>query len=716
MGMNRYLEILCVGLLSVGVLDAGEPVDGNPRTVYFTVGDNQDLITMPPLDSAASVEAAFVAIREQFHADRVWWRGGQDEIWGEEFVIRPENRIFARIWDWWRDQQYRKVKTNRLAVAAAKKQGMEIWLTYGLFDNGSQADAGYSDFPYAIEDRLRIDHPEWAPVNRWGTWRQGGPIEFAYPEARKRMADYLTKYVVEGGYNGIAFLTYAENFSQHYEDEFGYNEPIVEEFRKKYGKDIRREEFDRDAWRRMRGQHVEEFLKLLKKQLAEHDKKVAICVHGTEPNRPVLWNIDGGVRTAGNIVWSVEDWLDGSVVDEICLFTPPTAELMHSLSAKIKEKKSPVVLSAFRTRGDMPKGLPRVMFLGREIESGYDSEAWIDWPDEKPTAEPIASLASDDVFARRRVLTLALKGKLQLTQEQLSTAVGDPDLYVRRTALRTIAEYKVDKAHDAVVTALQDSENSVRCLAAVAIGEISAPNKLETLLDAAFSPESTFQFHFRTIPDVLKKMVEAGQLGLPEKQQLVKRLADKNSHSRELVLYYFMMIGAPADEEVLKHLKQIVLHDENPFSRELAIVNLRSSFGPTADVKETLRIVMDKDPDHAVQIRAAVAYTKMHARLPAEDPARADALNEAMTFFQKYGDDCSRTDGEWGWRILGNAILEFGPAGEQALEATMAKVDDRRLSERAWRIMYLKQGDQFFRMTAEEDAAAHQKHPWLKQP
>jgi hypothetical protein len=31
----------------------------------------------------------------------------------------------------------------------------EIWLTYGLFDNGSQADAGCVGFPYAVEDKLR---------------------------------------------------------------------------------------------------------------------------------------------------------------------------------------------------------------------------------------------------------------------------------------------------------------------------------------------------------------------------------------------------------------------------------------------------------------------------------------------------------------------------------------------------------------------------------
>ncbi|MFN7770130.1 MAG: hypothetical protein ACK5UC_23260, partial [Planctomycetaceae bacterium] len=240
------------------------PPDGNPRTAYFTVGDAQDLLEFPPLDSQVSIAAAFDSLQEQYAVDRIWWRGGQDEIWGEEFLIRPENRGFARIWEWWRDLQYRRVKTNRLAVSEAHRRRQTIWLTYGLFDHGSQAAAGYSGFPYAVEDQLRVQHPEWAPVNRWGTWHQGGPLEFAYPEAREALATTLARYVKAGGYDGIAFLTYAENFSQRYEDEFGYSPPIVEEFQRQQGVDIRREEFDRDAWRRLRGSHVTAFLKLLK--------------------------------------------------------------------------------------------------------------------------------------------------------------------------------------------------------------------------------------------------------------------------------------------------------------------------------------------------------------------------------------------------------------------------------------------------------------------
>ena len=153
---------------------------------------------------------------------------------------------------------------------------------------------------------------------------------------------------------------------------------------------------------------------------------------------------------------------------------------------------------------------------------------------------------------------------------------------------------------------------------------------------------------------------------------------------------------------------------DGEYARELALVNLSSSFGAIPEVAQTLRTVMQQDPSHAVQVRAASLFASMHARLPAKDNRRVQALAQAVEFFRQYGDGCERTDRAWGWRLLGNSLLQFGPDGEAALKALMAEANNRELSDRAWRILYLKQGDQFFPVTEAEDAAAHKLHPWLK--
>jgi hypothetical protein len=687
------------------------PVDGNPRTVYLSTGDNQDVLEFAPLDSVATVEAAFDAL-VQYRVNRIWWRGGQDEIWGKQFLIRKDNRMFWHIWEWWKDNQYRKAKLNRVAVEAAHKRGMEIWLTYGLFDNGSQADAGYAGFPYAAEDRLRIEHPEWAPVNRWGTWRQGGPVEFAYPEARRAMADYLTKFVIEGGYDGLSFLTYAENFSQRYEDEFGYSEPIVKEFQQRYGVNILREKFDKEKWSRLRGEYVEKFLRELRSRLKKHGKRLAIVVDGRDPNRPTKWNIDGGVRTAGSLQWAAEEWLKKETVDEMCLFFKAEESEIQRWENARQKQKSKMTVSAFRTRGKLPPGMPRIMWLGRDIETGFDWESWVDWPDEKLTVEPAASLIGESVFARRRVLTCALKGKTKLSLKAVADASRDPDVFVRRMAMRALAERKDAAAIPAAAAALKDPENSVRVRAVLALGELKDPEIVPRILAAISQENSTFQFHFRAVPEVLKKRAADGRLTPAEKELMVARLADPQARVRELVLYYFTLVGAPATPDVRSQLLKVIREDSSPYARELAMINLRSSFGAVPLVTGALKEVMAGDKDHAVQARAAVALAIAHARNE-PSPARKQALADVVNFFRQYGDGCKRTDREWGWRAVGNSLLLFKKEGEAELKKLMGEPDNRALSDRAWRILHLRQGDGFFPITEEQDAAAHRLHPWL---
>jgi len=644
--------------------------------------------------------------------DRIWWRGGQDEVWGKQFVIREQNRMFWRIWEWWRDNQYRTAMLNRVAVKAAHERGMEIWLTYGLFDNGSQADAGYAGFPYAAEDRLRVEHPEWAPVNRWGTWRQGGPLEFAYPEARRAMSEYLTRYVVDGGYDGLSLLTYAENFSQRYEDEFGYSEPIVKEFQKRYGVNILQGKFDRQKWRRLRGEYVEQFLRELRTKLAEHGRRLAIVVDGRDPARPVKWNIDGGVRTAGSLQWSPRHWLTTATVDEMCLFSRAEEKDIRHWEDMRKTQNSHMRISAFRTRGQLPPGMPRVMWLGRDVETGFDWEAWVDWPDEKLTVEPAASLTSSNVFARRRLLTCALRKKTELPLKDVVSAVSDPDLFVRRMALRVLASRGDSAGIPSVAHALLDPENSVRVQAILALGELNDPGIVPRILKAISRDNSTFQFHFRAVPEVLKKRAAAGHLSPADKTLLVTRLTDAQAHIRELVLYYFTLVGAPATSDVQLRLLKIVRDDTSSYARELAIINLRSSFGAVPQVTGALRERMTRDPDHAVQARAAVALATLYARAePGRE--RKQALTDVVLFFRQYGDGCQRADREWGWRIVGNALLLFGHNGNAELNKIMVKADNRMLSEHAWRILHLRQGDGFFPMTEEQDIAAHKLHPWL---
>ena len=683
----------------------------NPRTVYFTVGDCQDLL-YTPLDSPASIDAAFEVLHKDYLVDRVWWRGGQDEIWGNQFVIRDQSRRYVRLWDWWMDLQYRVVGTNKLAVKAAHDRGMKIWLTYGLFDNGSPADVGFGGFPYAAEDKIRIEHPEWAPVNKYGTWRQGGPIELAYPEARKAMVDYLAKYTLEGNYDGMAFLTYAENYSLRYEDEFGYSQPIVDEFKKRHGVDICTQEFDREAWAKLRGEYLTQFMRELHAALKADGKKIAVSVDGKNPNLPCLWNLEGGVRTAGKLWMDIETWVKEGVVDEINLFYP----LSEDAIARVSElcKANDATLSVFgRVRGELPKGADRIMTVNYEMESGFKWENYIDFNDEDIPPQPIESLKSDDVFARRRVLTAISKGKQQASASDVAPLTQDKDVYVRRSALRALGAIGDPSALPAIETALQDPENSVRWQAAVVLGQFAPENTMQLLLDAVARDSSTFQFNFVAFPTVVRGLKDRGKLRDEDAQLLIAATSNANDKVRETVWTTIKAIAlsneAGLEAAALRSLKE----DTNPYVHELTLFAMRN-IPPTPQLIAATTEAMHKDRDEVVQVRAAMTLASLIRSAGATGQLRERAIADLITQFRIYGAECSRHDKDWGWREVGNALVLIGDDGRKALEEIMAQRSDSQLADLAWRVLYLKQEDHFTFITEQQDAEAHAKHPFLK--
>lgn len=134
-----------------------------PRRVYayVTCGDNQWNLDSLPVDSPATVEAIFEFLSNTFRVKRVYWRGEQDRMWQQYVHFRPENPLYYDHFVNWLGYLHNEVKINDIAVAAAHRRGMEIYVFDGLFDLGAPADtSGSGLYPNVREDRLRIEHPE----------------------------------------------------------------------------------------------------------------------------------------------------------------------------------------------------------------------------------------------------------------------------------------------------------------------------------------------------------------------------------------------------------------------------------------------------------------------------------------------------------------------------------------------------------------------------
>ena len=675
------------------------------------------------MDSEATIEAALEALAANFNVDRVFWRGGQDEIWGETFEFRRQARRSWAAWDWG-NHLLSDVGTNDIAVRSARKLGLGIWVTEALFDHGGQPEVSN---PMVYEDRLRIDHPEWAPVNRYGTRRHNGIVALWYPEARAALVERYSRFMVDKGYDGIHFYTYTENWGLRYDDEFGYDPPIVEEFKRRYGVDILNEEFDAEAWGRLLGEHVTQFLKELKEALRPHNKKIAVFIDLGDSHLTQQWG--DSRRTSGRIYMDWETWARDGIVDELVLnprYESEEVGLREAGAVIDFVSKTECRVSYGSGRADpyapMPSGV-RTRVLSplvtgssyaeqpdsATLESAFGYDHRVGSSEEATTPQPSDALKGDDRNAKRRLLYRVYRGQQTVPLEEVITATRDEDVFVRRMSVRALAASGDTGAVPAIEAALLDVENSVRCQAVVALGQLNGPESLDRLFEAVARDVRNPQFlHVVAVP-VIRKVCAQNVAAL------FARLESRQAPVRWAALLVLREIGGRDFPEGRAQLIRVATTDVNAYARELALAAL-ARYGASADVITAMTAAL-QDREQTVQAHAAEALGEVVAGTDSPVGPGLSALEALTTLFREYGEGCLRSDVEWGWRSVGNAMLAFGAEGRKALEGLIEQKHDRRLAELAWRVVYIRHGRrERFGITPEEDREAHSHHPFLDLP
>ena len=61
-------------------------------------------------------------------------------------------------------------------------------------------------------------------------------------------------------------------------DQFGFGKPIVEEYKRRYGVDILRQQFDLEKWRRLCGEYLTQFIRELGKMVAARKKEFLVGI------------------------------------------------------------------------------------------------------------------------------------------------------------------------------------------------------------------------------------------------------------------------------------------------------------------------------------------------------------------------------------------------------------------------------------------------------
>jgi len=709
--MNRFRCCSLALLVLTATLLAADASPAKPVILdcYVSTGDNHWLGSSLPIDSKASIEATFDLFKK-LGMRRIYWRGLQEAAWLDTMQFREENCRYASFWKYLL-RLYKEVDVDRLAVEAAHKRGMEIWGVGTMFDWGASADTPcFGDFPHNSESRLRQRHPEWFPVDKHGVLRQGGPIEFAHPEARKALVDLHMKFMQRDGYDGMALITYVENFSVRFPDEFGFCEPAVAEFKRRTRRDPRTQPFEMGAsrydWQALRGEYITAYLRELKAGLAASGKKLGVCVGPNQPRLPQNWpsaganTLSGIAITAGHVRFDIETWVREGIVDQFLVwgacYGPQqcrTVEDLLWLARGTKTVVGAMTSSPFAERWVpfQAQGVPMMLSLAED--ASYLQQCNI-------PEQPLEALRGSDELLRMRVLAQITAGKTKAAVADIAPLAKDGSLIVRRLALYALGKLKEASALPVIEAALLDPENGVRCAAAIALRDVNRPESVAKLLAAV-------QRH------PAHPLMEAATFTLMKIQPLPRAELAKAAveHGNPTVRVVAMRaLAAMANAELVPVFAK-GLNDADRYVRFSAAQAL-ANVTRCPQAVETL-IEATKQDNVVVSDRASTSLAQLALRRDKEvEPLRPKMIEALKNLYAKLGDGCARADADWGYRPVGNALLKFGADGEHVLQEFMDQRKDRRLAEQAWKSLYIRHENGVFSEVSEkENDEAFKKRP-----
>jgi hypothetical protein len=147
-----------------------------------------------------------------------------------------------------------------------------------------------------------------------------GILQPAYPEVREYWLRDVAA-MVAAGCDGIDFRI--DNHSGWVGDPeaYGFDPPVVEAYRRRYGKDILTDSFDRELWRSLQGDAYTEFLRRAREYTRAKGVRMQVHVNGLMGlDLPNFFNPNNLPR---NIEWQWQRWIEEDLCDSVLLKNVP---------------------------------------------------------------------------------------------------------------------------------------------------------------------------------------------------------------------------------------------------------------------------------------------------------------------------------------------------------------------------------------------------------
>jgi hypothetical protein len=200
------------------------------------------------------------------------------------------------------------------AVDALKSAGIEMYMWISIIDEGCPPTVAYADtVPWPWQSRFFRDHPQYQACDRTPTENgrkyQWGIPEFAYPEVRAHILSEITFFSDKFAFDGVFLSFRSHSPPPEHGDQFGFNAPVVEEYQRRYGKNILREDFDLERWRALRGEYFTTFLRQVHDHVSAHGQKLSLGVPQGEHAGPPV----------GNMQLQWRNWVSEKLVGELVI-------------------------------------------------------------------------------------------------------------------------------------------------------------------------------------------------------------------------------------------------------------------------------------------------------------------------------------------------------------------------------------------------------------
>jgi hypothetical protein len=171
----------------------------------------------------------------------------------------------------------------------------------------------------------------------------------AYPQVRQYWLSQLDK-LIEAGVDGIDLRADSHSTWTQEGEDYGFNEPVIKEFRKRYGVDVLTQTFDFGKWKDLQAEYFTAFLKEAKKRTTA--AKIPLFAHVSYlmvryfPRK--LNNLPE------NFSWPWKSWIKDDIIDGVTIKYIPWPwgkkrgqgkELVHEIAGYAKQYNKQVYLN-----------------------------------------------------------------------------------------------------------------------------------------------------------------------------------------------------------------------------------------------------------------------------------------------------------------------------------------------------------------------------------